>query len=91
MSNIINLFPRRNAAPMGHAFRNPSFDPGQTAPKTRNRRNPLRQHLESVSIAIVEANRLDHTPGTLDWIRDGAAAARMLADELGRIATALEG
>ncbi|OSI22849.1 hypothetical protein [Bradyrhizobium canariense] len=74
-------FPARGTAPV----RNPVFDYGDTAPKTRNRRNPLRGHLTSVSIAIVEANKLEHTPGMLDWIREGAASARVLADEFDRI------
>lgn len=86
MSNVVT-FPGGRSAPLASSFRNPSFDYGQTAPKTRNRRNPLRQHLDSVSIAIVEANKLE--PSVPKWIRQGAQSARALADELSRIADEL--
>jgi hypothetical protein len=54
----------------------------------RSKRNPLRGHLNALSVAIVEANKLDHyiDDDALEWIRKGEAAARILADELARIA-----
>ena len=54
----------------------------------RSKRNPLRGHLDALSVAIVEANKLDHyiDDDALEWIRKGEAAARTLADELARIA-----
>lgn len=87
MSNIID-FPGCSAGALGYTLRNPSFDYGQRAPKTRNRRNPLRKYLESVSLAIVEANKLDPPPETLELVRQGAASARALADEFTRIINA---
>jgi hypothetical protein len=55
----------------------------------RSKRNPLRGHLNALSVAIVEANKLDHyiDDDALEWIRKGEAAARTLAEELARIAT----
>jgi hypothetical protein len=63
-------------------------EPSASCPK-RNKRNPLRGHLDALSVAIVEANKLDHyiDDDALEWIRKGEAAARTLADELARIAT----
>jgi hypothetical protein len=54
----------------------------------RSKRNPLRGHLNALSVAIVEANKLDHyiDDDALEWIRKGEAAARTLAEELARIA-----
>jgi hypothetical protein len=48
-------------------------------------KNPLRQHVTSLSIAIVQANKLDEfiDGEALEWIRKGVEAARILADELG--------
>lgn len=56
-------------------------------------KNPLRQHVRSLSIAIVEANKLDEfiDGDALTWIRKGVEAARILADELGGLADRLEG
>ncbi|MGX4772004.1 hypothetical protein ACWAUC_19715 [Bradyrhizobium guangdongense] len=90
MSNIIT-FPGRNPAPLGYSLRNSSLDYGQTAPRTRIRRNP-RDHLTNLSIAVVEANKLDHKDR--DWLcvlREGAQSARVLADELSRIVAQAEG
>jgi hypothetical protein len=53
----------------------------------RSKRNPLRGHLNALSVAIVEANKLDIDDDALEWIRKGEAAARTLAEELARIAT----
>jgi hypothetical protein len=55
----------------------------------RSKRNPLRGHLNALSVAIVEANKLDHyiDDDALEWIRKGEAAARTLAEELARVAT----
>jgi hypothetical protein len=54
------------------------------APRPRRfAKNPLRQHVTVLSMAIVEANKL--------YIRRGVEAARILADELGRLADRLEG
>ena len=52
----------------------------------RSKRNPLRGHLNALSVAIVEANKLDHyiDDDALEWIRKGEAAARTLAEELAR-------
>ena len=48
----------------------------------RSKRNPLRGHLDALSVAI-EANKLDHyiDDDALEWIRKGEAAARILADD----------
>jgi hypothetical protein len=56
--------------------------------KRRNPRNPLRQHFVLVGTAIVEANRLNpRDPAqSLQDVRDGAEAARILAIELDRAA-----
>jgi hypothetical protein len=56
-------------------------------------KNPLRKHVTRLSIAIVEANKLDEfiDRKALEWIRDGVTAACVLADELGRLADRLEG
>jgi hypothetical protein len=55
-------------------------------------KNSLRQHVTSLSLAIVEANKLDEFIDcqSLKWIRAGEVAARTLADELGRLADRLE-
>ena len=57
----------------------------------RYAKNPLRQHVSSLSLAIVEANKLDEfiDADALKWIRDGITASRILADELGRLADRL--
>jgi hypothetical protein len=59
----------------------------------RYAKNPLRQHGTRLSIAIVQANKLDEFIDRtgLEYIRKGAEAARILADELGRLADRLEG
>jgi hypothetical protein len=55
---------------------------GRAHPR-RNSRNPLRVHLQRVSIAITEANRIDHVDDDwIDRIRRGVEAVRALADEL---------
>jgi hypothetical protein len=56
-------------------------------------KNPLRQHVTMLSIAIVQANTLDEfiDREALKDIRDGVEAARVLADELGSLADRLEG
>jgi hypothetical protein len=56
-------------------------------------KNPLRKHVTLLSIAIVEANKLDEfiDGEALEWIRKGIAAARILADELGGLVERLEG
>jgi hypothetical protein len=61
--------------------------------RLRFAKNPLRQHVTSLSIAIVEANKLDEfiDGEALKWIRKGVDAARILADELGSLADRLEG
>jgi hypothetical protein len=64
------------------------------APRTRRfAKNPLRQHVTRLSIAIVHANKLDEfiDREDLKYIRNGVEAARILADELGRLADQLEG
>jgi hypothetical protein len=64
------------------------------APRARRfAKNPLRQHVTMLSMAIVEANKLDEfiDREALKYIREGAEAARILADELGRLADRLEG
>jgi hypothetical protein len=59
----------------------------------RYARNPLRQHVTALSIAIVEANKFDEfiDGDALTWIRKGIEAARILADELGGLVDRLEG
>jgi hypothetical protein len=59
----------------------------------RYAKNPLRQHVTRLSMAIVEANKLDEfiDCDALKYIRKGIEAARILADELGRLADRLEG
>jgi hypothetical protein len=50
------------------------------APRPRRfAKNPLRKHVTELSIAIVEANKLDEFIDceALKWIRDGVAAARI--------------
>jgi hypothetical protein len=64
------------------------------APRPRRfAKNPLRQHVTTISLAIVEANKhdqfIDHDG--LDYIRRGAESARILADELAGLAKWLEG
>ena len=64
------------------------------APRPRRfAKNPLRQHVTTLSNAIVEANKLDEfiDREALKYIRSGIRAARILADELGRLAGRLEG
>jgi hypothetical protein len=62
--------------------------PSASYPK-RSKRNPLRTHLNMLSIAIVQANKPDHhlDDDALEWIRKGEAAARALTNELARIAS----
>jgi hypothetical protein len=59
----------------------------------RYAKNPLRQHVTRLSTAIVEANKLGEFIDceALKDIRKGIEAARILADELGRLADRLEG
>jgi hypothetical protein len=56
-------------------------------------KNPLRKHVTTLSMAIVHANKhdqfIDHDG--LDYIRNGAESARILADELAGLAKRLEG
>jgi hypothetical protein len=64
------------------------------APRPRRyAKNPLRQHVTRLSMAIVEANKLDEfiDAEALEYIRKGVKAARILADELGCLADRLEG
>jgi hypothetical protein len=87
MSNVVK-FPR----PIARQYAStPEYE---YAPRTRRfAKNPLRKHVATLSIAIVEANRLDEfiDREALKYIREGAEAARILADELGRLADRLEG
>ena len=55
-------------------------------------RNPLRKHLNTLSSAIVEANKLNppDPAESLEWVREGAEAARVLADELARAVKRME-
>jgi hypothetical protein len=59
----------------------------------RYAKNPLRRHVTRLSMAIVEANKLDEFIDceALKYIRNGIDAARILADELSRLAERLEG
>jgi len=64
------------------------------APRSRQyAKNPLRQQVTRLSVAIIEANKLDEfiDAEALKDIRKGVEAARILADELGRLADRLEG
>jgi hypothetical protein len=64
------------------------------APRPRRfAKNPLRQHVTTLSMAIVEANKLDEFIDceARKYIRNGIEAARILADELGRLADRLGG
>jgi hypothetical protein len=58
-------------------------------PHRRHRRNPLRKQYQTLELAIVEANRDQHHPERLQYIRRGVEAARILAEELARIADRL--
>jgi hypothetical protein len=64
------------------------------APRPRRyAKNPLRQHVTRLSMAIVEANKIDEfiDAEALGYIREGAESARILAVELGCLADRLEG
>lgn len=56
----------------------------------RNRRNPLRRQLTSISVAVTMANRLEITPGEIDWIIEGAKAAFEVAERLTLIVKQME-
>jgi hypothetical protein len=68
-------------------------DEGHHSRPRRYAKNPLRQHVTRLSMAIVEANKLDEFIDceALTYIRKGIEAARILADELGHLADRLEG
>jgi hypothetical protein len=89
-SAAIISFPR--SQPVARHYVSTPEDEYAPRPK-RFAKNPLRQHVTMLSIAIVEANKLDEfiDREALKYIREGVEAARILADELGRLAAHLEG
>jgi len=90
MSADIIGFPRSQPIAR-HYVSTPEYD--YTPRPRRFAKNPLRQHVTMLSIAIVEANKLDEfiDGEALKYIRKGVEAAHILADELGRLADRLEG
>jgi hypothetical protein len=87
MSNVVQ-FPGA-AARRQACIATPDFD---RAYPRRNSRNPLRRHLDKISIGITEANKIDHIHDKwLEWIRNGAVSARVVADALDTIVKQAEG
>jgi hypothetical protein len=78
MTEIIK-FPSRESLPAPE---------GRTGRGGRYRRNPLRRQLRLTSIAMVHLNKIDpqHTADDIEFIRRGVVAARVLADEIARLA-----
>ena len=90
ISAAIICFPR----PRPIARHYVSTPESEYAPRPRRfAKNPLRQHVTDLSIAIVQANKLDEfiDGEALEWIRKGIEAARILADELGGLVDRFEG
>jgi len=78
MSEIIK-FPSRESLPAPE---------GRTGRGGRYKRNALRRQLTLTSVAMVQLNKIDpqHTADDIETIRRGVVAARVLADELARLA-----
>jgi hypothetical protein len=91
--NVVALFrsePKRR--PIARSY--VSIPETEYAPYPRRyAKNPLRQHVTKLSKAIIAANKLDAFIDTDDMgqILEGAKAALILAEELGRLAAGLEG
>ena len=94
MSNIIDLSARIAARALPSENVTAVDFPVTARQRAGRRRNPLRHYHSQAAIAVTIAGKLHRgeplrTEDWIDelkWLREGAAAARLLADELERIA-----
>jgi hypothetical protein len=99
MDNLINFPSASNRGkttnrPIARTYCSMPDDEYEYVPRSRRfAKNPLRRQVTILSVAIVEANKLDECidGDSLRWIREGVEAARILALELGRLAERLGG
>lgn len=93
MSNVVNFPSARR--PTGNVRTAPPD--GAVSPSSRysyqkrNRNSPFRRLWYSTESAMVQVNKIEHrhTPEELEYIREGVAAARELADGLEQAAAAI--
>ncbi|MHC4043572.1 hypothetical protein [Bradyrhizobium sp. 23AC] len=93
MSNIIELSARRTLRALPSENVRPVEFPVTGCQRAGRQRNPLRHHYSRAAMAVTIAGKLHRgeplrTEDWIDelkWLREGAEAARFLANELERI------